>query len=70
MKTITREEYDQITFYKSMSDQLSRMQDKLYSYSKKILKTDDDKGWLTDYLFNDNLSATEFLGHLGIEVAE
>ena len=70
MKTITRDEYDQLTFYASMSDELSRMQDRFYYYSKKILKTDDEKGWLTDYLYNNAISATELLNHLDIEIVE
>ena len=69
MKTITRDEYDQIMFYKSMNDQMARMNNRLFYYAKKVLGTDDDN-WLTDYFDNDDISITELLNHLEIEIAE
>jgi len=69
MKTITRDEYDQIMFYKSMNDQMQRMGNRLYYYAKKVLGTEDDN-WLTDYFYNDDLSVTELLTHLDIDIAK
>jgi hypothetical protein len=68
-KLITRDEYDQLTFYKSMNDQLNRMSNRLFYYSKKILDTDENgDDWLTDYFDNDNLSVTELFEHLDIDI--
>ena len=69
MKTITRDEYDQIMFYKSMNNQMARMSNRLFYYAKKVLGTDDDN-WLTDYFDNDDIGITELLNHLEIEIAE
>jgi hypothetical protein len=70
-KTITREQYDQLIFYKSMNDQFSRMSDRLFYYAGKILDVDDDGiDWLTDYFDNDDLSITELLEHLDVDIEE
>lgn len=70
-KLITRDEYEQLTFYKSMNDQLKRMSDRLFYYAKKILDANESgTAWLTDYFDNDMMSVTELFNELGIDIGE
>ena len=64
--TITRNEYELLTFLKSSQDQLMRLSDRFYYYAKKVLELDSDD-WLTDY-FNGTTSMTDFLNRVGIDI--
>lgn len=66
--TITRNEYELLTFLKSSQDQLMRLSDRFYYYAKKALELDSDD-WLTDY-FNGTISMTDFLNRVGIDIKE
>ncbi len=66
--TITRNEYELLTFLKSSQDQLMRLSDRFYYYAKKVLELDSDD-WLTDY-FNGTTSMTDFLNRVGIDIKE
>lgn len=66
--TLTRDEYDLLTFLKSAHDQLDRLSNRFYYYAKKVLEVEDDD-WITDY-FNDDISVTELLTHMNIDIKE
>jgi hypothetical protein len=68
-KTITRNEYELLTFLKSSHDQLERLSNRFYYYAKKILDLDNDE-WLVDYFDNDILSVTEFLNNVNIDIEQ
>jgi hypothetical protein len=68
MKTITKLEYEIIRMNKALSDRLEKMQEEYYQEIVKILKQEDDNGWVVDYFFNENLNIDEMLENSDIEV--
>jgi hypothetical protein len=67
--TITKQELELLTFLKSAQDQLERLSNRMYYYTKKLLELESDD-WLTDYFNNNLVSVTEFLNQENIEVEE
>ena len=66
-KLITREEYEQFLSYKSIHEELDRVEDRLFNLAKNILGGDNEN-WLFDYFYNDHISVTELFEHLDIDI--
>jgi hypothetical protein len=68
MKNITPENISQVEEYKKYINDLSKVQDKLFTDLENLLELDDDKmnDYVFDYIYNgDESSFEEYLARFG-----